>query len=99
MAFDWEDYLSLAKELASRADEAALRSAASRAYYAVFCKARNNLRREGATIPRFSPHDLVWDTYAAASEPERVSVRRTSAPELYIARTLPLLALSWTPTL
>lgn len=36
MPFDWNDYLTLAEELASRADEASKRSAISRAYYCVF---------------------------------------------------------------
>ena len=46
MAFDWREYLSLARSLsgqsaASYAPEAASRSAVSRAYYAAFCHARN----------------------------------------------------------
>ncbi len=36
MAFDWNDYLTFAQELKSRGDEAAVRSAISRAYYCVF---------------------------------------------------------------
>lgn len=47
MAFDWREYLELAKELVSQANsgysaEAAERSAVSRAYYAAFCHARND---------------------------------------------------------
>lgn len=41
MAFDWLDYLELAKEMAARKDEACLRTAVSRAYYGVFCLARD----------------------------------------------------------
>jgi len=46
MAFDWREYLELAKELVGQAGsgystEAAERSAVSRAYYAAFCYARN----------------------------------------------------------
>lgn len=42
MPFDWRDYLRLAKELSNYAEtsslqEAAARSAVSRAYYAAFC--------------------------------------------------------------
>ena len=49
MNFDWSEYLNLAQELAGRPtslsnEEARLRSAISRAYYAAFCKARNHLR-------------------------------------------------------
>ena len=34
-AFDWSQYLILARDLGSRLEEAALRSAISRAYYAL----------------------------------------------------------------
>lgn len=49
MSFYWPEYLTLAQELASRfaaspIQEAALRSAMSRAYYAAFCEARNHLK-------------------------------------------------------
>lgn len=50
MRFDWSEYLNLAQELAatnsdsSANNEAKLRSAISRAYYATFCLARNYLR-------------------------------------------------------
>jgi uncharacterized protein (UPF0332 family) len=43
MTFDWTEYLKLANELAKRNDEASLRSSISRAYYGVFCIARNIL--------------------------------------------------------
>jgi len=48
MSFDWCEYLTLAKELGGRSDEAAssearLRSAVSRAYFAAYCSARNYL--------------------------------------------------------
>jgi hypothetical protein len=39
--FDWSDYLTLAKQLATNADEASKRAAISRAYYAAFGLARN----------------------------------------------------------
>lgn len=57
MSFDWSEYLNLSQELAGQStspstQEAKLRSAISRAYYATFCKARNHLRdKEGHTIP------------------------------------------------
>lgn len=46
MAFDWREYLALAKDLAGRggvgySSEAARRSAVSRAYYSAFCWVRN----------------------------------------------------------
>jgi uncharacterized protein (UPF0332 family) len=49
MSFRWSEYLDLARELAqpsaaSALLEARLRAAISRAYYAAFCEARNDLR-------------------------------------------------------
>lgn len=66
--FDWEDYLTVAEDLrrsASRVGHTAAcqRSAISRAYYAVFCRARNCLRdREGLAVPRDgSAHRFVYE--------------------------------------
>ena len=70
MVFDWSQYLVLAEELAEQKDnEAALRSAVSRAYYAAFCLARehllntNMLFRSRLHRPRLS-HQTVWLTYS-----------------------------------
>ncbi len=58
MSFDWSQYLNLAKELVGQAttpanQEAKLRDAISRAYYAAFILARNHLRdKEGHAIPK-----------------------------------------------
>ena len=56
MAFDWREYLNLAKCLAGQEgivpnQEASFRSAVSRAYYAAFCHARNRAR----DLDGFSP--------------------------------------------
>jgi len=68
MAFDWQDYLQLARFLRGQpgdgfAREAALRSAVSRAYYAAFCHARNRARDEHGFRPTGTPEDhrLVQD--------------------------------------
>lgn len=65
--FNWAEYLTLAEELAGRhGDEAAQRAAVSRAYYTVYCRARNALEdrqlfdREQITK---TPHQDVWDTF------------------------------------
>lgn len=73
MVFDWAQYLVLAEELVLRKDEeAALRSAVSRAYYAAFCKARNRLRQEGVHIPKTGKaHTVVWNRYREAAEERR----------------------------
>jgi hypothetical protein len=49
MSFDWSGYLTLANELSNKVDEfsdqeAVCRSVVSRAYYSVFCLARNYVR-------------------------------------------------------
>ncbi|MGH8060007.1 MAG: hypothetical protein ACREOH_22690 [Candidatus Entotheonellia bacterium] len=57
MSFDWGQYLTLAQELVgqdvrSAGQEARQRAAISRAYYAVFCQARNYLRdQQGRQTP------------------------------------------------
>jgi uncharacterized protein (UPF0332 family) len=65
MPFDWPEYLRLAEELAQRqSDEAALRSAISRAYYAAFCCACNYLRQKGIPVPQGEgSHDRVWKSF------------------------------------
>ena len=50
MSFDWSGYLTLAKELKNKVNEfpdqeAVYRSIVSRAYYAVFCQARNYVKK------------------------------------------------------
>jgi uncharacterized protein (UPF0332 family) len=57
MSFDWAQFLKLANELAPRpinplSEEAKLRSAISRAYYANHCKARNHLRDKEKALLR-----------------------------------------------
>lgn len=58
-AFDPADFLALARALAGTTDpsEAELRTAISRAYYAVFLKARENLVRLGRITPTQSGED------------------------------------------
>ena len=66
MSFDWSEYLNLAKELANQAiapanQEAKLRTAISRSYYAAFINARNYLRdKEGILIPKTGNGSNLW---------------------------------------
>lgn len=62
MPFSWSAFLTLAHELAGRAqDEAASRSAISRAYYAVYNLAVVKIRVHGiATDEQLAPHERVW---------------------------------------
>jgi hypothetical protein len=48
--FDWTSYFVLARELAKRPEEASRRTAVSRAYYAIFNKARLLLEGEGTVV-------------------------------------------------
>ncbi len=63
MPFDWRGYFDLAKELSEREDEAALRSAISRAYYAAFCSAQIKVQQRAPDLIREQgqgSHELVW---------------------------------------
>lgn len=81
MSFDWSEYLTLAQELASTSttspiEEAKLRSAISRAYYAAFCKARNYLIYENnEPIPRnVNVHWYVVDKFETSAQTERQTI-------------------------
>ena len=52
MPFDWTEYARLAEELGTRADEASLRTAISRAYYSVYHQARDYLLGEGIPLSK-----------------------------------------------
>ncbi len=55
MSFNWRDYVSLAEELSNRTEESYLRSSISRAYYGVFCIARD---RKG--YKKYPSSDVHW---------------------------------------
>lgn len=70
MSFNWRGYLVLARELARYTthptqQEARLRSAVSRSYYAAFIQARNHLRdKEGLVTPASAnPHQYVINQF------------------------------------
>jgi len=77
LRFDWSEYLNLAKELAPRpvsqaTQEAKLRCAISRAYYANYCKARNHLRdKEGQSIPAQDAHKYVVESFLNSTDRQR----------------------------
>lgn len=60
MAFDWEEYLVLAKELSRKGGEAATRSAISRAYYASYQTARRHKGAKSAVPTQSGSHVAVW---------------------------------------
>lgn len=84
MSFDWSEYLNLAKELAQATvpanQEAKLRAAISRSYYAAFINARNYLRdKQGISIPKTGDaHGYVSQQFELSVDP----VRRTLGENL-----------------
>ena len=69
MGFNWSEYLTIAKELALRSDEAALRSALSRAYYAAFGTALERLAVTGHAISQTAEaHSEVCRLYKNADD-------------------------------
>ena len=73
--FDWSGYLALADELASRTgDEAAERSAISRAYYAALGRASGLLKAEGRAISPFKTHSMVWRAFKHSGDPARETI-------------------------
>lgn len=82
MSFDWAEYLTLARSLVSQSNalpnqEAALRAAISRSYYAAFCCARNYLRDHDniLDIPLDGrAHKAVPDEFLSSSETARRAV-------------------------
>jgi hypothetical protein len=71
--FGWADFLVLARELATReSDEAALRTAISRAYYASYCSAAQHvLQRMPKLFPSDLNHERVWRTFQVPSDRDR----------------------------
>ena len=67
MPFDWRDNFALAIELASRKDEASLRCAIGRAYYAVFGSARSLWITQHGSVPLdINVHNFLWNEYKQA---------------------------------
>lgn len=64
MAFDWVQYLVLARVLATNSVESSLRSAISRAYYAAFKTAEHYCEKNGfPPVDTGKPHQDVWEAF------------------------------------
>ncbi len=96
--FNWANYLKLADNLLEQDNEAAFRSAVSRAYYAAYNRARQKLIEEGLTYradpSEPSKHKAVWDDYRNTADNTRRKVgndgdrlRRSRAEADYNAST------------
>jgi uncharacterized protein (UPF0332 family) len=63
-AFDWIQYLVLARELGARGDESALRSAVSRAYYAAYNAAEAYCSKNNIQIFKVKKsHEDLWNAF------------------------------------
>jgi uncharacterized protein (UPF0332 family) len=66
MAFDAEDFLAVARELAAGSTKGHHRSAVSRAYYAAFWRARARLAADNGSSPDETgenSHNRLWDYF------------------------------------
>lgn len=67
--FGWPDYLDLAKRLSAQTgDEAALRSAISRAYYAAYGMAHGRLVQHRCLLSGSNLHRQVWRAYQGSDD-------------------------------
>ena len=60
--FNWDEYLRLANQLATNADEASQRSSISRTYYCVYHKASERAVAAGYVDQK--SHFKLWDVYS-----------------------------------
>ncbi|MEC4986733.1 MAG: HEPN domain-containing protein [Oscillatoria sp. PMC 1068.18] len=79
MTFNWLEYLILAQKLAGTrenpANEAEMRSAISRAYYAAMIQSRNFLfERDKLLIPTQNTHQYVMNQYRNSSNKNRKKI-------------------------
>lgn len=78
--FDWHDYLELANELCdqtktSELSDALLRSAISRAYFAIFCLARDYLvDKEGYTVTKKDSHTDVINQFKGKNNNDKQKI-------------------------
>ena len=88
MSFDWNNFLVLAEELGQRGDEAAKRTAISRAYYFIFNLAYARAENNGSVFVAGDRHSQCWRKYMSAPDPacrelgnvgDRMKGRRISA--------------------
>lgn len=67
MAFDWLEFLELAKKLSHMTDEASLRTAVSRSYYCTYNLALNRAKLNQYRSPADTMagiHEQLWDLYS-----------------------------------
>jgi len=75
MSFNWKAFIDFAKELMDATDEARLRSAISRAYYGVFCIARNKKRLK--EYKKKDVHSKVIESYKSSQDKDEKFIGKT----------------------
>lgn len=71
---DWFAYFELAREWADESGEAYKRSAVSRAYYAMFCTARNIMGDKYDPLQCGSNHLYLWNLYKQDKDLRQIGV-------------------------
>lgn len=67
--FDWPDFLTLADELAKRAEESCLRTAISRAYYYAYHLGRQRIiDNQFPMVPGGDSHKQVWEKFEVSPD-------------------------------
>jgi hypothetical protein len=69
MPFDWNEYLTLAEQLAQVNDEASKRSSVSRAYYSAFHDALSRAEQKCGPKQGGNSHQWCWDKYMYTLDP------------------------------
>jgi uncharacterized protein (UPF0332 family) len=68
MAFDWREYLVVAKELAADGRESTSRTSISRAYYCTFHLGLEFATSKGFVDPKKSTHQALWKWYEGQTD-------------------------------
>lgn len=77
MSFDWKDYIDLAEELLNRTEESYHRSSISRAYYGVFCIAKNKKGYRNYKLKKGENiHWIVINAYKNSSDINEQNIGR-----------------------
>lgn len=72
--YNWQGYLLFAQMNAGAKSEVLKRSAASRAYYALFNVCRDWLEARNYTVPNHGAHKVVWEILKNATDADPTSV-------------------------
>jgi hypothetical protein len=69
MPFNWDEYLTLAEQLAQNNDEASKRASVSRAYYSAFNEAMARAEKNCGPKQGGNSHDWCWNRYIFTVDP------------------------------